>query len=62
MYRKVCLLEKAPTLGELDAVRRPERASPLAGTLRFCLAQRSTRLRVQARWRELCAFVWHSVR
>ena len=28
MYRKVCLLEKAPTLGELDAVRRPERASP----------------------------------
>ena len=35
MYRKVCLLEKAPTLGELDAVRRPERARTLAG--RLCL-------------------------
>ena len=34
MYRKVCLLEKAPPLGELDAVRRPERARTLAGRLR----------------------------
>ena len=34
IYRKVCLLEKAPTLGELDAVRRPERARMLPGRLR----------------------------
>ena len=55
-------LPRAPTLGELDAVRRPERARMLAGTLRLCSAQRSTRLRGRACWREPCAFVWHSVR
>ena len=37
--RKVCLLEKAPTLGELDAVRRPERASPLPARLRVSFDQ-----------------------
>ena len=32
-------LSRAPTLGELDAVRRPERASPLAGRLRVSFDQ-----------------------
>ena len=31
-------LPRAPTLGELDAVRRPERASPLTGRQGLCLA------------------------
>ena len=39
IYRKVCLLEKAPPLGELDAVRRPERASPLPARLRVSFDQ-----------------------
>ena len=39
-------LPRALPLGELDAVRRPERASPLAGTLRLCLALRTARRRV----------------
>ena len=50
-------LPKAPTLGELDAVRRPERASPAAGTLRLCLALRSVRQRGQARSRRRRASV-----
>ena len=57
MYRNVCLLEKAPPLGELDAVRRPERASPAEGTLRLCLAQRTARQRGLARRRRSRAFV-----